>query len=504
MSEPRHEQLLIRSRRLFVAAFALVLLALLAVVVAATLHMRQGIREQIATRDGEVLHALASLYYAEDVAQGLAGDLSDPAGQLSIVLRASQMRGVLGVRVFGAAGEFLASFPPDVTESTLDQAHLVKLHELRPSATFHPAMRNDRLFYTTMQETNAQRLAILEVNVPLHVEGGRLEGIAQFLLEGQSISREYELLDRRLALEAAAVLLACTVFLGVPLGWLFRRLRRAHELVDQRTRDLVRANRDLALSAKTSALGAVTAHLFHGLKNPLAGLEDFITSQTPSGNGADSEWHDAVVSTQRVQGMIRQVLDVIREEQSGAAYEITVPELLGLLRPRIEPLATQRGVGFTADVQTEALLENREANLVLLILLNLIENAIHASPAGRSVVLSVSTLPTGLAFRVRDGGPGFPADVPLFMPCHSKREGGSGIGLALCKQLAQHLGAELSLSQNSSSGCEFTLLLSGRAGSPSTPSPDSGRVSTLCAPPPERDRSSVAAPQSCQNQSRQA
>lgn len=493
MSDPRHEQLLIRSRRLFVAAFALVLLALLAVVTTATLHMRHGIREQIAARDGEVLHALASLYYAEDIEQGLAGDMSDPASQLSIVLRASEMRGVLGVRVFGAAGEFLASFPPDVTESALDQAHLVKLRELRPSAAFHPAMPNDRLFYTTVQGTNAQRLAILEVNVPLHVEGGKLDGIAQFLLEGQSISREYLLLDRRLTLEAAAVLLACAMFLGLPVGWLFRRLRRAHELVDQRTRDLVRANRDLALSAKTSALGAVTAHLFHGLKNPLAGLEDFITSQTPSGNGADSEWHDAIVSTQRVQGMIRQVLDVIREEQSGAAYEITVPELLGLLRPRIEPLAARRGVSFTTDVQTEALLGNREANLVLLILLNLIENAIHASPSGCTVVLSISGLPAGLAFRVRDQGPGFPADVPLFMPCHSKREGGSGIGLALCKQLAQHLGAELSLSQSSSSGCEFTLLLSGRAG-----------AGTPCEARSERDRAPAAPPRSLQDQSRLA
>src|SRR5256885_10117139 len=43
----------------------------------------------------------------------------------------------------------------------------------------------------------------------------------------------------------------------------------------------------------------------------------------------------------------------------------------------------------------------------------------------------------------------------LFAPCRSSKEGGSGIGLAISKQLANHLGAQLELKSNSPAGCVF-------------------------------------------------
>ena len=45
----------------------------------------------------------------------------------------------------------------------------------------------------------------------------------------------------------------------------------------------------------------------------------------------------------------------------------------------------------------------------------------------------------------------------LFAPCKSSKEGGSGIGLAISKQLANHLGANLELKSNSPEGCVFVL-----------------------------------------------
>jgi two-component system, sensor histidine kinase RegB len=66
-----------------------------------------------------------------------------------------------------------------------------------------------------------------------------------------------------------------------------------------------------------------------------------------------------------------------------------------------------------------------------------------------------------IVFEVRDQGPGLPAatQARLFMPCTSGKKGGGGIGLAISKQLAQSLGAQLELTQNSPSGCTFRLRL---------------------------------------------
>jgi len=45
----------------------------------------------------------------------------------------------------------------------------------------------------------------------------------------------------------------------------------------------------------------------------------------------------------------------------------------------------------------------------------------------------------------------------LFKPVRSTKEGGSGIGLALCRQLAAHLGAEIGLERTGPNGCLFVV-----------------------------------------------
>jgi signal transduction histidine kinase len=47
----------------------------------------------------------------------------------------------------------------------------------------------------------------------------------------------------------------------------------------------------------------------------------------------------------------------------------------------------------------------------------------------------------------------------LFEPVQSRKEGGSGIGLAITRQLAGHLGAELTLVSSSAAGTVFRLRL---------------------------------------------
>lgn len=453
------EQAVLRSRRLPALVIALALAVLAGVVVLSALQVRERIREQIAGRDGEVLHAVALQHYAEDLEAGLAGPIANPGQQLSIVLKSAQLRGVLGVRLFDARGRFVESFPLSVTERALGTEPMPPLRALSPVSRFVPRAEMAALFYPD-ESAPTGVIPLLEVLVPLHTEGGPLAGIAQFLVEGHSISAEYARLDRNLALQAAAAFLGGGAILTAALLWAFRRLQRAQRLLAERTENLLKANQELALAARTSALGAVTAHLIHGLKNPLAGLQNFMVAHgaaPPDAGGSD--WEQAVASTRRMQALIQQVISVLREEQSAARYEVTLAEIVEGLRTRVQPLVRERGVDFTTLIQTEAALPNRVANLLSLILVNLAENAVQATPRGKSVALAVSRAGERLIFEVRDTGPGFPADTPLFMPCRSAREGGTGIGLALCKQLANHLGAELELAGSTASGCAFTLSL---------------------------------------------
>jgi signal transduction histidine kinase len=160
-----------------------------------------------------------------------------------------------------------------------------------------------------------------------------------------------------------------------------------------------------------------------------------------------------------MQTMINEVVGVLREEEGAGQYEIPVTELVEMISGKLQPLCRERGVELRASAQSEAVLPNRAANLIALILVNLAQNAVEATPRGKPVQLSLTRRGEELLAEVRDQGGGFPADRSAFAPCQSGKEGGSGIGLAISKQLANHLGAGLELRENSTNGCVFVLTL---------------------------------------------
>jgi signal transduction histidine kinase len=161
-----------------------------------------------------------------------------------------------------------------------------------------------------------------------------------------------------------------------------------------------------------------------------------------------------------MQGLITQVVNVLREEEGSAQFQITLPELAEIVVSKVHPLSLETGVRLATQVNGRGVaLPNRTANLVALILVNLVQNALQATPRGQSVTLLLTDSAENLVCEVRDHGPGFPDTLAdhLFSPCKSTKEGGSGIGLAISKQLANHLGAILELKSHSAAGCVFAL-----------------------------------------------
>lgn len=451
-----------------VLAIAATILVFGALVGGLTWSLRAALRAQILQREAESIHAVALLQLTRNEPKlSDFGDVDPTQDWLAAVLESSRLRGVLAVQLFDAAGRPKAALPDTGAVAPIDWATAGGRDVAR--ARYWPDGTLEAIYGLAPEKGDARvTVPLLEIVVPL--TPGRsgmapVAGWAHYWIDGRSLAREFATLDRNLAVEAGLALAGGAIIVFVVLTWAFRRLARANRRLDAQRQDLARANRELTWAAKTAAIGAISAHLLHGLKNPLAGLEGFVADgAAPGGAPGGEAWRDARETTQRLRGMVNEVLDVLREQDAGSEERVPLADLVAAVRGRFAEQAAKAKVDFAIEVEegsAPAVLPARAGGLAMLILSNLLTNAFEAAGDGGRVTLAASVGAAGLAFVVADNGAGLPAAVQarLFQPGASTRPGGTGIGLALSQQLARHAGGVLDLEATGPAGTRFRLIV---------------------------------------------
>lgn len=457
-------------------------------------RLRVRLREQILARDAEVINAIALLRNAPDGRDdSVHGEAADPLDDLPGIVEASQRRATLAVRLFDAQGRFLTAVPPNVTETNLNTADLelarrgepisrflgrlpIRAHLLPPPGSAHSVWPDHLPMAEVLIPLLNRAPASGQAPASEQPVAGFL-GVAEVLLDGRQLQVEIGTLDRNLLQHTGTVFVVGSLVVCLALGWAFRRLNRTQTRLLEQTVRLQRANQELTLAAKTSALGPVTAHLIHGLKNPLSGLQNFVAASLQSRDLKTGDLEDAAAAAARMQNLIEDVVRLLQEDSAGGRYEVSFDEVGEILESRLGTRAAEAGVRLRFEVDLRGHLDNRQANLVLLVLENLLHNAIQASPREREVVMTVRNDPGGTAFVVSDSGRGLPAQVRehLFQPVQSDRLGGSGLGLALSNQLAARIPADLVLRSSGPNGTVFVLTMThANAGPATTPTPLAG------------------------------
>jgi len=109
-----------------------------------------------------------------------------------------------------------------------------------------------------------------------------------------------------------------------------------------------------------------------------------------------------------------------------------------------------------------------DPDLLRLVLRTLADNAVKYTPPGTTVRLRAATLADGWHIDISDDGPGIPEDERgriferYFRGRSSSGNAGSGLGLALARQLVETLGGTLRLDTESPRGATFRIWLPGK------------------------------------------
>jgi signal transduction histidine kinase len=413
--------------------------------------LRERLRAKVMEQDSIVLQAATA-----------AQDEMSPESQDDQMANALTAAGandqVIGVRLYDTNGRLLNAIPKNLLVTQLSPDALEAALLGNAHSRFEPSVdvKAEHIAGTFPEDLVAP---VVFVTIPIRSQKGEVKAAAEFLLFGFHIVGQLREIDREMRQSAMQFGLVGGITILLVLGWAFSRLGHANRLLAERTANLLRANHELTLAAKTSAVGAVAAHLIHGLKNPLFGLQAFVAVKSESEAG--NEWKAAIDSTRRMQQMIQDVVRIMREESGQSGYEVNMAELVGILDSKLSPQAKEASVALELQARGHRCLPNREANLIILVLTNLIQNAIQASKPGQKITLQMSERDAEVCFDLHDQAGGLPPTMMahLFTPCQSSKKGGTGLGLAISKQLANHLGGKLELVKTDKEGTTFRLTI---------------------------------------------
>jgi signal transduction histidine kinase len=235
---------------------------------------------------------------------------------------------------------------------------------------------------------------------------------------------------------------------------------------------LVREGRDLLRRAnraeKLAAVGTLAAGLSHEIRNPLNAAALQLTvlerrlkklSEIPATIYEPLALVQAEI--QRLSNILDEFLQFARPRELQCA-PVDVGALVGQVVELLQPQAEAGRVRLRATIDGATTVDADVARLQQA-LINLLLNAIQATPAGGEVRIAAERRGDGVRLVIDDTGPGIAPELRerIFEPFFTTKEAGSGLGLPQVHSVVHQHGGTLTLEDNPAGGARFVLTLPG-------------------------------------------
>ena len=215
-----------------------------------------------------------------------------------------------------------------------------------------------------------------------------------------------------------------------------------------------------------------TADVSHELRNPLSAVKGEIEVAVSRKRDAADYRETLHNCLERIDDLIKMVNDLFLISRFDAKkYElnlsrINLAEVLGEMYDFFLPMAQEKNIHFVIE-RCDTVFASVDRHKILQLLSNLMDNAVKFTPENQSITLSLIQHSHEAELKVTDSGMGIPENAleNIFKrfyqvdPSRSGDERGAGLGLHICKRIAEIHGGSIAATRNKTKGITFTVRL---------------------------------------------
>ncbi|NLW17983.1 MAG: GHKL domain-containing protein [Firmicutes bacterium] len=219
------------------------------------------------------------------------------------------------------------------------------------------------------------------------------------------------------------------------------------------------------LRDRLASVGELAAGMAHEIRNPLTSIRGFmqLLRQGLISNQMEVETRYvdyALEEIDRANHVVTNFLTLAKPKDE-AWQQVDINELLAKMLHLVENQAMLKGVYLTWQFSPNLALIRGQAEALVQVFLNIVTNALQATSKGGAIHILTRQLDDHVLISVHDTGTGMSPAVQkrIFNPFYSTKEGGTGLGLALCKQIIEEHRGDIQVTSQVGVGSCFTISL---------------------------------------------
>jgi len=242
------------------------------------------------------------------------------------------------------------------------------------------------------------------------------------------------------------------------------------ELVKERTRQLIEAQKQLLKAERLAAIGEVAGMVGHDLRNPLQVIVSTVylakksLNDSPTSGRNFAEKHGIEELLVTVEEQVKYMNKIVSDLQDYARPlkpELVETSLHQLINDTLSTITVPETVKVSVVVEEDFPKLMIDPTLMKRVLTNLITNALQAMPEGGQLTIRLSKKEENAFISIQDTGVGISEENlgKLFHPLFTTKSKGAGFGLSVCKRMVEAHDGNIMVESKVGKGSTFTVKL---------------------------------------------